>query len=386
MPVAVETFDSCAALKPDEWDKVAPFCDPLTSYALTCVCQASAIEGVQEFRHVTFRIGGRLVARATMFVMRVGLDVLAPISVRHVTSLVKRMTGDTLQPVIAFCGLPVSLGGGPLCVDDEVSLALFSSILERLFEQLEIFGRENGAGIICLKELDDEVLHRMELAGVSDFIRVPSLPSWSLHLTWPCPQAFVGAMRAPYRRQLLKARERGAEAGVEIRRCNDVLGLTGSFHALYLQVMKRAESRLETLPKAFFERLSQTFASRLHLIQARIGGDDVAFALNLETEDALYFLLTGIDYPRALPAGVYHLLMDAVICEGIALGKRFVHLGQTSPALKSRFGAQASARHLLLKHRSRFGQNLLRASARLLFPEQHYEVRRVFKTTRDAKD
>ena len=91
------------------------------------------------------------------------------------------------------------------------------------------------------------------------------------------------------------------------------------------------------------------------------------------------FLLAGLDYRAPRQWQVYPNLVAEVVAEAIRSGASRLEMGQTSYPLKSRMGAVPEPRFLYLRCRRPLGAWLLRRLARVLFPEQDYPPRRVFR-------
>ena len=91
------------------------------------------------------------------------------------------------------------------------------------------------------------------------------------------------------------------------------------------------------------------------------------------------FLLVGFDYDLNPDDEIYFNLVKQVVAESIRLGADSVVMGQTSYALKSRFGARFEPLYFYLRHRRPLVQQLLVRFAPFLFPPTTVPSRRVFR-------
>jgi hypothetical protein len=105
----------------------------------------------------------------------------------------------------------------------------------------------------------------------------------------------------------------------------------------------------------------------------------VCAAIVLQRGDQAAFLLAGVDQARSRPSAAYINLVAEVVADAIRRGAKSLEMGQTSAALKTRFGAEESRRDLFLRGTRPAVDLLLRLTGPLLFPVRRAPVRRVFR-------
>ncbi|HEX5269865.1 MAG TPA: GNAT family N-acetyltransferase [Gemmataceae bacterium] len=358
-----------------EWDSLLSPEELQLSHRFVRLCQRSCVEEA-EYRHLLVYQAGRLCCVASLSRVDVPLDVLASGTMRRVIESVRRRFPGFLRAGLLFCGLPVSFGQPCLKVapwaDAEAVGGLLAGVMRRV-------GRETRAHLLCLKEFDPVAAVAVEAVRDHGFFRAPSLPSCSLDLRWDSFSGYLREMTAGYRRQVratLRARD---SAGLTFRRVESFAAEGAVIHALYSQVIGRARHRLETLNRAFIDRLDTDLGPRSHAIFLERRGQPLAVAIMLDSDRLATFLLTGFEYGADPRWQVYPNLVLEVVHDAIRSGASRLEMGQTSYPLKSRLGAVAVPRCLYLRHRNPLGHLLLRGASGALFPDYECPSRRVFR-------
>jgi hypothetical protein len=371
----VRTHRDIDEINPAEWDSL-PGADELQlSHRFVRLCQRSRVEDA-EYRHLLVYDDDRLCCVASLSRMHVCLDVLSSGLTRALVRSVRRRHPSFLRLGLLFCGLPVSFGQPCLAVAPWADAGAVCGALARAMVRA---GRETGAHLLCLKEFDPGAAARVDPVCRHGFFRAPSLPSCSLELRWDSFADYLGGMTAGYRRQAratLRARD---AAGLTFRRADSFAAEGDVIHALYTQVIERAPHRLETLNRAFIDRLDTDLGPQSRAVFLERHGRPLAVAVMLFAGRTATFLLAGLDYGADREWQVYPNLVLEVVAEAIRSGASRLELGQTSYALKGRLGAAVVPRFLYLHHRHPLAHLLLRGSAGLLFPQHEYPVRRVFR-------
>jgi hypothetical protein len=361
-------------IDPDEWDSLLAADELQLSHRFVGLCQRSRVEGA-DYWHLLFSEGDRLCGIASLSRMNVCLEVLASGGTRAVIRSLRRRHPSFLRVGLLFCGLPVSFGQPCLKVAPWADAGAVCRLLARVMDRI---GRQTGAHLLCLKEFDPAAAVAVGPVCRHGFFRAPSLPSCSLGLRWDSFSGYLRDMTAGYRRQVratLRARD---AAGLTFRRVESFAAEGDVIHALYTQVIERAPYRLETLNRAFIDRLDTDLGPRSRAIFLERHGQPLAVAVMLFAGRLATFLLAGLDYAADREWQVYPSLVLEVVDEAIRFGASRLEMGQTSYALKSRLGAVEMPRFLYLRHRNPLGHLLLRGSAGLLFPQHDYPARRVF--------
>lgn len=369
----VEVADRIEAFPAADWDACAAGPDDLqATHAFARAVQNARVEDAA-FRFVLLRESGRAVGAAAFSRMSVRLELLAPNGLRGLVGGARRAWPGLLRVPVLLGGLPVSFGQSALRLapgaDADAVVAALARVADRLADELD-------APLVCFKEFTDAETGVADALVPHGYLRLPSLPGCALALPWPTFDAYLGAMRAPYRRQVrADLAARGALRARPATGAADVDTLV----RLYASVMDRAPYQLERLPPAFFETLPAALGERVRGLVLEHDGAAVAAAIVLVGPTQATFLLAGLDYGAPPALRVYPNLVAEVVREALASGVRRLELGQTSYPLKTRFGGRPSARWLYLRTRRPWAHRALRAAGPSLFPAWDVPARRVFR-------
>ncbi|HKI36788.1 MAG TPA: GNAT family N-acetyltransferase [Gemmataceae bacterium] len=376
-PLRVRIHRDIDEIDPAEWDGLLADEELQLSHRFVRLCQRSRVEDA-DYWHLLVYQEDRLCGVASLSRMHVPLDVLSSGMTRCLIRSVRRRHPAFLRIGLLVCGLPVSFGQPCLKLAPWANAGAVSHVLAAVMGRI---GRETKTHLLCLKEFDPVTAVPVDPVCRHGFFRVPSLPSCSLELRWDSFADYLREMTAGYRRQLRATLRTRDAAGLTFRRVESFAAEGDVIHALYGQVIERAQYRLETLNRAFIDRLDTDLGGQSRAIVLERHGRPLAVAVMLFAGTLATFLLAGIDYRADRQWQVYPNLVVAVVDEAIRSGASRLELGQTSYALKGRLGAVEVPRFLYLRHRQPLAHLLLRGSAGLLFPRHDYPSRRVFRGT-----
>ncbi len=362
--------------EPAEWDRLLEPHEILSTHRFVRACQEGKIEDA-EYWHLLIEDRGSPAALATLSRMTVSIDTLAGGLTRAAIRRLRSLSPSFLRVPVLFCGLPASFGAPGMRLARDADPA---RVLPIIVESMERVARERGVSLLCFKEFSPpaaELLGPLRNAG---FMRAPSLPAYSMPIAWPTFDAYVGSLRAGYRRQIRQTVAARQSSGMSTRVLEGSADWVPIFYPLYEQVIDRAQFRLERLGLEFFERLRATLGDDCALVVIERNGKVSAAALMLFSVGTATHLLTGLDYRgSSLNGQLYPSLMAEVVAEAIRRGASRLELGQTSDRLKSRMGAGAQPRYIYVHHRNGLAQLMLRAASAVLFPTQPPPVRHVFR-------
>ncbi|WP_137128465.1 GNAT family N-acetyltransferase [Roseomonas sp. HF4] len=375
MALSLRIEADIARIDPVAWDSILAPEDLQASHRFVALCQSSKIEGAS-YRHLLFHEGGRPVATATLFVMRVGLDALAAPGLRRAIGAARRAWPGFLELPVAFCGLPVSFGQSCLRFGPAADRV---AILDALAGAMAEFAQEKGAGLLCMKEFTAAECKDLDALQQQGFLRQPSLPSCEMALPWGNWPDLLRAMRAGYRRQVLADIQAMRRLGISVRVCDDIALHAPTLHRLYDRVLDRTEHRLERIPLAFFEKLRPGLGAAASALLFEQEGCIVAAATLLHGGTRLTFLLSGVDRSLEALPGIHPMIVSGVLAEAVRRGANTLELGQAAYGAKLRFGARLSPRFFYLLHRGRVAHRLLGTAAPALFPERRWCERNVFR-------
>jgi hypothetical protein len=374
----VRFYDSVHEIDPSLWDSMVSPDELQSSHAFVRACEDARVEDAR-YRHLVIRHRGEPIGVASLSLMPVRLDLLSTGLVRSAMEAARRLRPSMLQPKVLFCGLPVSAGRPCLGIRRPADAP---RVLAGVSAAMEEVGGEWGAQLHCVKEFSAAEARVMDgLVADHGFFRAWSLPSFRMAVPWRSFSAYIGGMRAGYRRQVRTSLEVARRERISVRRVVDWSGECEVIHALYEQVLDRAEFRLERLNLAFFRNLNTYLGARAPALLIERDGRLLAAALLLRSPGLLTFFMAGIDYELNRRCAAYLNLTNQVVAEAIRSRAPSLELGQTSAALKTRMGASATDRFIYFRCPARLANAAFRVAAPTLFPATGSPRRRVFRDT-----
>lgn len=388
--IQLQCHDSIDRLTPGDWDALLSGADVLHTHRFNRVVERAAVENAV-FRYVALRQDGVIVATATLSIFDIDLGLFLGKTMERWLERIRRFFPTFLKIRILVCGLPASFGQANLSFSENVEPAV---ILEKISALMDRLALEHGAGYCCFKEFDAATADRLTALENLGYFRAFSLPDTRLDLQrWANFDDYLRSMRHPYRRKIaLSLRKLGLKRpeiypySAEKATSTQPVLLFGSaevcsaeqFYGLYLQVMARAETKLETLNLAFFEELYRSYADELVVLALYIEGRVSGAVLLLPAGDTLLFLLIGQEQARSDATDTYFNLVYGILAYTFRHGFRAIKTGQTAYPFKLRLGAMPGGLFLYFKAKNRLRQALLRRFRALLFPETRLKRLRVF--------
>lgn len=211
---------------------------------------------------------------------------------------------------------------------------------ENEFENLckEIVSRENG-WVVALNLPVGFNLH-----GV---VNMRTLPTLILKNPFLSMEHYSQSLRHPYRRRLKSIQSKFEEVRSI---ASDCASFTPDHYGLYLQIMKRTKTKVETLPFDLFRNLPRGFTLTTHYYERTMLSWHICYADN----DTLYFFFGGTDYSKREEYQSYHNNLLSILREAIDNGHASVDFGQTAERAKANLGAEYSERQMFIYHKNRF--------------------------------
>jgi hypothetical protein len=374
--VRAETHEHLEGLPDALWQLVAdaPF---FFHRAFLEVMRDSAVEDAR-YRYVVLFDDGEPVGFAVLTRIVLRLDLLSgdPWIAR-----LRKVVPFVFDVPIVCCGVPASFGQHHLHLAPGAGPA---DAVRLVHAEMEAWAGEERTGMLVWKEWSPEL-------GIRDHVRahgyeaMPTLPDHHLVDLPDTVEEWLGRMRRSYRGKYKQARELmegegpvWEAGGWRLEATPFAVGHAEPFHASYLRLMDRVESRLETYPLAFFRELAASALDtrRLHLLNTE-NGEELT-GLLIARADFLSFILVAKDRAE-YESPVYPLLLRCIALYAIQGGFRTVRLGQTSSYAKCQAGAVPLRRETYLKMTGRLRHKALRRFGDSLFPEAELPDVHVYK-------
>jgi hypothetical protein len=185
-----------------------------------------------------------------------------------------------------------------------------------------ILDRESG--LVVGLNLD----HPIDVDGLACGRTLPAVVIDRAFRSW---DDYRSSLRSDYRRRLDRTLAESSDVESERLPC---ASLDDGMHALYLDVFRRSDAKLECLGPSFFRHLPPWF----HLTVNRRGGRLSSWHVAGTCGTCRCFFLGGVD--RAGFDAAYRRLLVGVVREAIEDGATRVQLGQTAEVPKTRLGGR----------------------------------------------
>ena len=330
----VLTRSAASELSPD-WDGLADSYFQRRKFLLY-----SEIRNPCRQRYYELHEGGRMKAGACVYTLRLDLLTFARVK----------------SPVrFAIVGIPASISCPGLVGEKDAVVRLLPAI----------FAAERG--IVLLLNLPPGL-------PVKPAVGMRMMPTVFLRHDFKSWEEYRRALRASYRRRL--GLIESAFDGVR-REEGPCSALSREMYGLYLQVMARTATKLETLSYEYFRDLPEEF----RLTGYRLGERVIAWHINLHEGDRLTFFFGGTDDAFLRSRRAYQNNIAGILREALDRGFREVDFGQTAEIAKTRLGGglvekdmAAYSRNALVRLLLRLGRRALEYRRRL--PPAHVFIRR----------
>lgn len=206
------------------------------------------------------------------------------------------------------------------------------------------------------------VFNLQDGASVTDFVRITTCPSCVLDVRWNSFDAYMADLRSHYRNRYKKALKRSA--GLRIYKLEDNSRFDEDLYALYLQTLKRADYKIETLRMEFFR--GDFFDI---FVMEDESGKPIAFYQLLKNGDELIFEFTGCDAEQVSRHDAYNRMLLEIIRYGVENGFKRIDFGQTAEEAKLRLGCRYRRISILVSH----SNPILNFALKLLAPLLSYK-------------
>lgn len=258
---------------------------------------------------------------------------------------------DCLDDTMLVCGN--MYGGGPtgVAILPGVDPArVWPGVAEALYRMRRADKLVGDPAFVLFKDVDpsvpSEALHRFSYRPIE------TEPEMVLALDagWRSFEDYLGALNKKYRAAVRKVHKTLTQAGVRVI-ADDRQTDPAALHALYAQVVERAESTPVALPVDYFARIPAALGDDARLTTLFRGDALVGFVISLRDGDATIGHFVGIDYAINSDLPVYFRLLHAVIEAGLAFGSKTVRFGRTALDAKARLGALPVPQQVWCRHR-----------------------------------
>jgi predicted N-acyltransferase len=304
---------------------------------------------------------GRPIAVVPAFTTIYRLDTTVQGPMKRLMEAFTRLLPGLFSIRLACFGSPVAevchLGFAP-GVDDARKPAL----LRRLADRLQEFARDNGIGLLAVKDVRDEDAPLWECA-LPAFQRTPGLPTATLALPFKTPDDYLGSLSPAMRKDMRRKLRTATAIRVEYRTVID--DVSDRVAALYEETVARSDFRFERLPPAYFSNVLAAMHGKVHCVLYWRGPELLAFNLVLQSERILLDKFVGMR-ADARDYNLYFLSWMENVRRCIAMRLPFYQSGQAGYAVKLRLGSTLKLNWSYFMHLNPLLNGVLRIVSRLV--------------------
>lgn len=291
---------------------------------------------------------GRPLAAAPAFVTDYALDTTLNAFGRQAVATLRRWSPRAFTVRLGALGSPctetLGLGFAPDLPDTSRP-----DVLHGLLNAFVAEAAKARCGLVALKDTPgpDQALWDLAAGG---FQSIPGLPVAHLEIDFPDLDTYLARLSPGVRRDMrrkLRARE-----GLQVEVREDLAGLEGAVHDLYVQTRARADMQFESLTPAYFTGVLERMPGRALCVLYWQDGDLLAANLLLQDGSTLLDKFFCMDGARGRSANLYFVswFTNLQLCLDRGLA-RYVS-GQAGYGAKLRLGSTLTPTALRFRHRS----------------------------------
>jgi hypothetical protein len=251
-------------------------------------------------------------------------------------------------------GLPVSVASPPIIGDSGEFEYLLSEIIKI----------EHGI-ILGLNFMEDHLEDKA--------INMRTLPTIILKLQSENMGIYENSLRHVYRRRIRRIREKFSGVTTVTSECSS---FNEDHYRLYLEIMKKTATKLETLSLNLFKYLPSNFqlTTYYHV------NEMLCWHIICKDVNEMFFFFGGMNYMLRDRFQSYNNNLLGIISAAIDLKYASIDFGQTAEIAKTRLGGTVSERRMFLYHKNPIFFGMFKLLSRLISYTKTNEKCHVFKT------
>ena len=339
------------------WNRVFP--DVLEGYRFYKTLDESNFHQFS-FCYILVYEGKQLVGVAPCFSVDYSLDTSINGPLRRLTNVLKLAAPKLLSIKALVCGVPMSQGQIGIAGDPH-------AVLEAILRRMEQLARKMRAPILAFKDFNQSYTTVLKPLGKSGFLKVDSLPSTELALSFSNFEKYLKTLSGATRYDLRRKFKKASAAKIE-RTIVDTLDektLTDVYR-LYRQIINKHEMTFEILPQEFFKLISRNMPHQVKYFLWKIDGKLVAFLLCFVSDNLLIDCFLGLDYAVAYEHHLYFVKFKDVMNWCFTHGIKKYEMGVSGYEPKRRLGFDFVPLYLYIKIRYRWLRPFLKGLCVLL--------------------
>lgn len=372
---AFQWVNTASDIEPSAWRECFDTRLPFLSQAMHLALEQSQFTDMTYY-YLQVKLQGQVVAILPCFRYAFNLSALADDKTKKVVNKIKVLFPTFLKvnmfvmgPSIATCTHCIGIN------EQAIDAPNRADLLGQAVSEAEKKAKEAGAKLTVLKEFRHEFMSNLTQVQSMGYSTAES-PATSYVYTGELEgDHYIRAKRAKYR-NLMQARKRDFDkVGLRWERATDFGPHASAMHALYANVLNKAEVKFESLTPEFFKQVNEKLGDE-SFAQLCFDGDKlVAFELFLQGKE-LHPIYLGMDYDYLKSANLYYNCLYKIIEESQEQEMFMLELGQTSYMAKMNIGAVVEKLFILVKHQNPILNAVIRKFKDTLFPPTEITLER----------
>jgi hypothetical protein len=253
-------------------------------------------------------------------------------------------------------GIPASVAAPPI-IGDPNEFEYFLS---------EIIALEPGI-ILGINFMEDYLKTKV--------LNLRTLPTIILKLPSDNLVGYENALRHPYRRRLHRIRDKFSNV---ISVTSDCSVFNDEHYSLYLQIMKKTTTKLETLNLEVFKYLPSNFQITTYYSEGKM----ICWHVVCKDTGVLFFFFGGMNYKYRDRYHSYNNNLLGIVSFALDHKYQEIDFGQTAQIAKTRLGGNLSERRMFFYHKNPIVFKILKLFKNLINYSKTFEKPAVFKIER----
>ena len=254
---------------------------------------------------------------------------------------------------VQIIGLPVSVASPPV-IGDPCEFEYFLSELIKM-----------ESGLIFGINFTEDYIH-------DKVVNMRSLPTIILRLGSNNFNSYENSLRHDYRRRIHRIKNKFAGVTPVITDCSV---FNKEHYSLYMQIMKKTTTKVETLSFESFRNLPSNFRLTTYYFDDKM----LCWHIVCKDNDLMFFYFGGMNYSLRDKYQSYNNNLIGIVEDAFEMNYSTIDLGQTAEIAKTRLGGVMSDRRMFFYHKNPVILGLLRLFRNVIAYTKTNEKHHVFK-------
>lgn len=254
---------------------------------------------------------------------------------------------------VQIIGLPVSVASPPVIGDPDQYEYLLSEIIK--LEKGLIFG---------INFQEDYIPDKV--------VNMRSLPTIILKLGSNDFSSYENSLRHDYRRRIHRIKDKFSGVTPVNTDCS---AFNEEHYSLYMQIMKKTRTKVETLSYESFRELPPNFRLTTYYAENKM----LCWHIVCKDNGLMFFYFGGMDYSLRDKYQAYNNNLIGIVEDAFEMNYGTIDLGQTAEIAKTRLGGVMSGRRMFFYHKNPVILGLLRLFRNVIAYTKTNEQHHVFK-------